>query len=67
MRKLSSAVFLLVALLCLFAFSETSFASEDCKSPSYLCRDGITCIDKSYVCNNVTDCPNRDDETDCGK
>ena len=45
-----------------------SFGPDDCpSSTSYLCRDGSQCIDKAYLCNNITDCPDRDDETDCGK
>lgn len=33
----------------------------------YMCSDGSTCIVKNYMCNGFDDCPNNDDEEDCGK
>lgn len=55
-------------LTCLACSATIAIAVDDCDElTQYLCSDGKTCISKRYVCNNVTDCPDRDDETDCGK
>lgn len=31
----------------------------------YLCKDGVTCIDKIFLCDGHNDCPHSDDENDC--
>lgn len=33
-----------------------------CVQAEYLCKDGITCIHRSWVCDGETDCPGGDDE-----
>lgn len=64
--KARSAIFL-CAILAILA-STTAADGDDCpSSTSYLCQDGKKCIDKQYLCNHIMDCPDRDDETDCGK
>lgn len=68
MRSKWKATQITFILMVLAGLASITFAADDCDSSTkYLCGDGTTCIAKSYVCNNVTDCPGRDDETDCGK
>lgn len=48
--------------------ADQSFSDSSCPDPTdFQCRDGKTCIKQRYVCNNVTDCPDKDDEMDCGE
>lgn len=67
----SSAPFVLMAMSCIALTScldEDQQTSVDCDPKTqYLCGDGKKCIVKSYLCNGVVDCDDRDDETDCGK
>ncbi|XP_072022844.1 uncharacterized protein, partial [Amphiura filiformis] len=37
----------------------------DCRSPDYLCQDGIRCVLKGEICDGVAQCPDEDDEGDC--
>lgn len=62
----------ITASVCLVLFwtslKVTTRADNDCDfTKSYMCADGKTCVPKMYLCNNNTDCPGGDDETDCGK
>jgi Low-density lipoprotein receptor domain class A len=37
-----------------------------CKKPQwYLCKDNETCLTSSFLCDNHTDCPHGDDESNC--
>lgn len=60
---------LLVITLSILAVNLIVQADEDdCPSKTnYRCNDGLKCIPKSYICNHNSDCPDRDDEQDCGK
>lgn len=63
-----NAIFLCACLASSVLVASAAADGIDCpSSTSYLCQDGKTCIDKQYLCNHVMDCPDRDDETDCGK
>lgn len=33
-----------------------------CVQAEYLCKDGITCIHRSWICDGEQDCPSGDDE-----
>lgn len=60
--------FILLGLIGLTIADDTLYTEENCpSSTSYLCKGGTKCIVKAYICNQQTDCPERDDETDCGK
>lgn len=60
-----------VIFFCLIKFSYAAdqlFTEENCpRTTHYLCQGGTKCIVKAYVCNNLSDCPQQDDETDCGE
>jgi hypothetical protein len=43
-----------------------TIAFNDCAKDQFQCLSGA-CISKSYVCNGIFDCPNYDDEKNCGK
>ncbi|KAL1459848.1 hypothetical protein WDU94_011801 [Cyamophila willieti] len=40
-------------------------SSGSCSSDQVQCRDSTTCIEKSQICDGVTNCENEDDEYDC--
>lgn len=42
------------------------FLSEYCAANGYQCNDG-SCISDSKVCDAIPDCPNGEDELNCGK
>lgn len=60
---------MVLAYMAPMAFTaELIVVNADCDSATnFLCNDGKTCITKLYVCNGVPDCPDRGDETECGK
>lgn len=33
-----------------------------CVQAEYLCKDGITCVHRSWICDGEQDCPGGDDE-----
>merc|ERR1712223_846794 len=45
--------------------------SLSCEAPGFLCKDGVTCLGASQICDNVMDCPQHelgeggDDEDNC--
>merc|ERR1712241_22891 len=49
-------------------FSEVSLS---CEAPSFLCKDGVTCLGASQICDGVMDCPRHElgeggeDEDNC--
>merc|ERR1712223_496559 len=48
-----------------------SEVSLSCEAPSFLCKDGVTCLGASQICDGVMDCPRHelgeggDDEDNC--
>merc|ERR1712223_425654 len=48
-----------------------SDVSLSCEAPGFLCKDGVTCLGASQICDNVMDCPQHelgeggDDEDNC--
>lgn len=67
-RRKNSEVGLVVLLVSLLFVMSLAEDPDFCQSDSeYLCRDGKKCIVKEYLCNNFNDCPDKDDETNCGK
>lgn len=57
----------LSSLICV-ALADQMFSDDNCpRTTHYQCDDGVKCIVKSYLCNNVKDCPDNDDEIDCGE
>lgn len=63
--------FLFVLLFCLIAGSiagDQIFSDDSCPSSThYQCHDRLKCIPKAYLCNANIDCPDGDDEVECGK
>ncbi|XP_038052706.1 uncharacterized protein LOC119725373 [Patiria miniata] len=44
----------------------TEYDMQDCRENMFSCSSGILCIDKSKVCDGNVDCPESDDEFNCG-
>ncbi|XP_022110447.1 uncharacterized protein LOC110990004 [Acanthaster planci] len=44
----------------------TEYSEKDCAVDQYSCLSGTLCINASQVCNSRVDCPEYDDEYDCG-
>lgn len=59
----------LSAVPFLFKYISSKFFLKDynlCRGSWYLCKDNITCIaDATFVCDNIPDCPDGDDEHGC--
>jgi hypothetical protein len=68
--KIKNFAFVVAFIACFFLVivaDDQSFSDNNCpESTHFQCRDGKTCIKQKYVCNNETDCPDKDDESDCG-
>lgn len=64
--KITAGVCLLLFWSSLLITSHADDVGCDVKT-NYLCGDTKTCVPKSYLCNNHSDCPDNDDEVDCGK
>merc|ERR1711874_15455 len=51
--------------------TRVSEVSLSCEAPSFLCKDGVTCLGASQICDGVMDCPRHElgeggeDEDDC--
>ena len=66
----STKLGIILAIFCyLTSFNiadDTKILPKDCQPDThYLCRDGLKCIIKGYICNGVDDCPDKDDEAHC--
>lgn len=68
MRSIWKSTILVLTLSVLAVNFIVLADDDDCPSKTnYRCSDGIKCIPKSYICNHENDCPDRDDEQNCGK
>ncbi|RWS22983.1 prolow density lipoprotein receptor-like protein [Leptotrombidium deliense] len=38
-----------------------------CLETQYLCKGGKACIDRKFICDGLSDCPDGDDENGCNK
>lgn len=61
----------LLALLLIMYFSHVILHSPClsldnlCPPNQFMCKNGLSCIDKSMVCDNSDDCLDRSDEESC--
>jgi hypothetical protein len=62
------AVTIITSLVLVNHLGAQKLSDNDCNAEThYMCSDGSACIVKNYLCNDVKDCNNNDDEEDCGK
>lgn len=60
-------VCMLIFVLQFFLNNIKAQAASCDRKISYPCKGSVKCIPNSYHCNGIVDCPNKDDENNCGK